>query len=111
MMVLGWLFFGPRPRIERRTVVFALVWPVAWITYIVCYGAISKWYPYPFLDVITHGYGRVIADTVGVVVVLLVVAVLFWSGDRRLPATEGGAADPLRPAGTADAPAGVNPSS
>jgi hypothetical protein len=34
MMVLGWLLFGPRRRIERRTVGLAILWPVAWIGYI-----------------------------------------------------------------------------
>ena len=88
MMVLGWLLFGPRPRIEVRTITLAILWPVAWATYILIYGAITKWYPYPFVDVTTHGYGRVVANSVAVVVVLLVVTGLYWLGDRRLPATE-----------------------
>lgn len=39
--------FGPRPRIEVRTIALAMLWPVAWIVYILIYGAITKWYPYP----------------------------------------------------------------
>jgi hypothetical protein len=50
--------------------------------------AITKWYPYPFLDVTTHGYGRVIVNAVAVVAVLFVVTGLYWLGDRRLPATD-----------------------
>jgi hypothetical protein len=87
MMVLGWLLFGPRPRIEPATIGRAMLWPIVWIGYIVIYGRITKWYPYPFLDVITHGYARVIANALAVLVVLLVVTGLFWLGDRRLPAT------------------------
>jgi hypothetical protein len=85
MMVLGWLLFGPRPRIEMATIARAICWPVGWIVYILIYGRITKWYPYPFLDVITHGYGRVIGNAAAVVAVLLVVTGLFWLGDRRLP--------------------------
>ena len=88
MMVLGWLLFGPRRRIQRRTVGLAILWPVAWIGYILIYGWISKWYPYPFLDAITRGYGRVIANALAVVAVLAVV--LYWLGDRRLHATDSG---------------------
>ena len=88
MMVLGWLLFGPRPRIEVRTISLAILWPVAWATYILMYGAVTKWYPYPFVDVISHGYGRVIVNAVAVVAVLLVVTALYWLGDRRLPATQ-----------------------
>jgi hypothetical protein len=88
MMVLGWLVFGPRRRIEARTITQAILWPVAWAAYILVYGAITKWYPYPFVDVTTHGYGRVVVNAVAVVAVLLVVTGLYWLGDRRLPATE-----------------------
>jgi hypothetical protein len=88
MMALGWLLFGPRPRIEVRTTALAMLWPVAGIVYILIYGAITKWYPYPFLDVTTHGYGRVIVNAVAVVAVLFVVTGLYWLGDRRLPATD-----------------------
>ena len=87
MMVGGWLLFGPRRRIDARTVALASVWPAAWITYILIYGRVTKWYPYPFLDVATHGYGRVVVNAVAVVAVLLVVTALYWLGDRRLPAT------------------------
>lgn len=85
MMVVGWLLFGPRPRIDRRTIALALLWPAAWVGYILVYGAITKWYPYPFLDVITHGYGRVIANAAAVVVVLFGVTTVYWLGDQRLP--------------------------
>lgn len=105
MMVLGWLLFGPRQRIEPRTIALAMLWPLAWVVYSLIYGAISKWYPYPFLDVITHGYGRVILNAVAVVAVLLVVTSLYWLGDRRLRATESGSEAPARPAGGADRPA------
>jgi uncharacterized membrane protein YfbV (UPF0208 family) len=42
------------------------------------------------LDVTTHGYGRVVANAVAVVAVLLVVTGLYWLGDHRLPATDSG---------------------
>lgn len=85
MMVVGWLLFGPRPRIERRTILRALLWPVAWFGYILVYGRITKWYPYPFVDVSTHGYGRVIINAAAVVVVLFVVTSIYWLVDHRLP--------------------------
>jgi hypothetical protein len=97
MMVLGWLLFGPRRRIEPRTVLVSILWPVAWAVYILTYGAITKWYPYPFVDVTTHGYGRVVVNAVAVVAVLLVVTVLSWFGDRCLPETATSPGAPARP--------------
>jgi hypothetical protein len=85
MMVLGWLGFGPRPRITGRVIGEALAWPVLYFGYILCFGAISGWYPYPFLDVTTHGYGRVLVNAVLVTVVFGALAGLFAWGDRALP--------------------------
>ena len=93
MMVVGWLLFGPRRRIEGRTIGLATLWPMAWFIYIVIYGRITKWYPYPFVDVTTHGYLRVVVNGILVVAVLLVVTTLFWLGDRRLRSTEPGPAN------------------
>ncbi len=85
MMVLGWLLFGPRPRIDRATVLGSAVFPVAWMGYTMMRGAIWGWYPYPFLDVTTHGYARVAVNAVLVLVVLAVVAGVFALGDALLP--------------------------
>ncbi len=85
MMVLGWLLFGPRPRIDARTVWLSLLFPLGWLAYTVVRGAIWHWYPYPFLDVTTHGYLRVLLNSLAVVVVFAVLALLFALGDRNLP--------------------------
>lgn len=85
MMVLGWLLFGPRPRIDARTVRLSLLFPLAWLAYTLVRGAIWHWYPYPFLDVTTHGYLRVVLNSLAVVVVFAVLAVIFALGDRKLP--------------------------
>jgi hypothetical protein len=84
-MVIGWLVFGPRPRIAARTVAWALAFPVAWLGYTLARGAIWRWYPYPFLDVSTHGYGRVAVNALLVTAVFAVLAGVFAAGDRWLP--------------------------
>jgi hypothetical protein len=89
MMVVSWLLFGPRRRIEGRTIGLAMLWPMTWFIYILIYGRITKWYPYPFVDVTTHGYPRVVVNGILVVAVLLVVTTLFWLGDQRLRVTDG----------------------
>jgi hypothetical protein len=84
MMVLGWLLFGPRPRITGGLILRALIWPVLYLGYALVVGAVSGWYPYPFLDVTTHGYGRVIVNAIGVTAVFAAVASFYWLGDRGL---------------------------
>lgn len=84
MGVVGWVLFGPWPRLDRRVLLWSLVWPVAWLGYTLVRGAIRDWYPYPFIDVIELGYPRTLLNAAGITVLLLGVGWLFLRGDRRL---------------------------
>ena len=84
MAVAGWFLFGPRPRIERCTVLLSLAFAVLWIGYTLIRGATAHWYPYPFTDVDALGYGRVAFNGVLVIALLAAVAGGFAYGDRRL---------------------------
>jgi hypothetical protein len=85
MVVLGWVMFGPRPRIWVRTVLLAMIWPVLWLGYTLVHGALSNWYPYPFVDVEAHGYARVRVSCLGITVVFAVIATIYAVLDRVLP--------------------------
>lgn len=89
LAVFGWLLFGPRPRVERRTVALALVFPVAWLVYTLIRGALIDEYPYPFVDVATKGYPTVLTNCAVVTVVFLAVAALVFLADRSLPKAPG----------------------
>ena len=84
LAVLGWAVFGPRPRISGRDVALAICWPLVWLTWTLAVGALSGWYPYPFLD---HrepdGVPGVVASCLCITAFVLV---LFWLArlvDRR----------------------------
>ena len=87
--LLGWLLLGPRPRMDDRTVYRAFVWPLLWIGYTFAHGAVSDWYPYPFLDVTEIGYARSLRNTVVILLAAVVLALAFAWLDRRLPAWNG----------------------
>jgi hypothetical protein len=84
--LLGWLLFGPRPRIDRRTLWRALAWPAAWIAWTLAHGAATGWYPYPFTDVTKIGYPAALRNLFLVVVIAVVFAALLRLLDTRLPA-------------------------
>ncbi len=86
--VVGWLVFGPRPRIDVPTMQLALIWPVAWLGYTLVHGELTSWYPYPFVNVGEHGYGRVVLNCVVVTAVLGVLVLAASLVDRRVPATD-----------------------
>jgi hypothetical protein len=88
LAVLGWLLFGPRQPGGPRLVALAAIFPLAYLLLTLIRGPIVDYYPYPFLDVGIHGYGRVLINSVivGVLFVGLtaaVVAVDNWAVRRR----------------------------
>jgi len=85
LAVLGWLFFGPRPRVTITVVLLGLIWPAAWLAYTLIRGAATGWYPYPFLNLDLLGGARVAGASVGVTGLILVVSLLVWLVDQRLP--------------------------
>ena len=85
LVVVGWVMFGPRPRLGLRTVLLAMIWPVLWLGYTLVHGALSSWYPYPFVDVDTHGYPLVLLYCLGITVMLAVIATIYAVLDRVLP--------------------------
>jgi hypothetical protein len=89
MTVLGWLLFGPRPRITPGVVGRALLWPVAWIAWILAQGTVTDWYPYDFLDVAALGYAVALRNLAFVVLLALAFLLLFRVVDRRLPESQG----------------------
>lgn len=82
MALVGWLLFGPRPRIGWSTVALSLIWPAAWLAYTFMHGALSGWYPYPFLNVAKIGYPAALANTAAVLAGACLVVLVFKAVDR-----------------------------
>ena len=95
LCVLGWLLFGPRGQVSKRIVGLSVLFPVIWLGATLVRGALVQdrfgkdYYPYPFLDVVVHGYGTVAVNIVLVAVLFLVVAGLALLLDGHLPGVRG----------------------
>ncbi len=83
LAVLGWLLFGPRPRIDWPVCLRAAVWPVGWLAVMLVSGAVTGWYPYPFLDHREHGWGHVVVVCVGIFVLFFALFAGLREYDRR----------------------------
>jgi hypothetical protein len=89
LAIVGWVVFGPRPRVDRSAQVWSIAWPLAYLGYVLIVGAASGWYPYPFLDVDEKGWGHVLGASVGITVLVLLFIAAASAVDRRLkPAPE-----------------------
>lgn len=85
--VLAWLLAGPRRRVEWRTVLAALAWPIVWLAWTLPVGAASGWHPYPFLDAATNGVGAVVGACLGITVLFLALFAGVRALDHRLAPT------------------------
>ncbi|MEV4348847.1 Pr6Pr family membrane protein [Actinoplanes sp. NPDC049596] len=83
----GWIAFGPRPQIDLRTIIWAFLWPAAWIAYTLAHGATTDWFPYPFADATEIGYPTAIRNMLMVGVMAAAFAAILRLLDRRLPQT------------------------
>lgn len=84
--LLGWLLFGPRGRIDGRTLGLAFLWPACWLAYTLVRGAWTGWYPYPFLDAGVLGHGRVVINIALILASAVAIALLLKAVDGRLQA-------------------------
>jgi hypothetical protein len=84
--LLGWLIFGPRPRMSWRVMALAFIWPLAWLVLTFVRGALTGWYPYPFLDVDLIGLADSLRNSAVILLVAIAIAALLTLLDKRLPA-------------------------
>jgi len=88
--LVGWLVFGPRGWVTQPIVRLCVLFPVLWLAYTLVRGAIvtdrtgRHFYPYPFLDVVDHGYARVTVNIVLVAVFFFALALGALVADKRL---------------------------
>ncbi|MEV6448902.1 Pr6Pr family membrane protein [Amycolatopsis sp. NPDC051716] len=88
LFVLGWLLAGPRGALTWRTVWWSLLYPLAWLAFTLPRGAVTGFYPYPFVDAGALGYGQVALNCVfiGLFFTALAAAALLY--DRRFTRLE-----------------------
>ncbi|MGP3533342.1 Pr6Pr family membrane protein [Microbacterium sp. RD1] len=94
--LIGWLVFGPRPRMSWGTFALAFIWPVLWLVYTFVHGAVTGWYPYPFLNVTEIGFADSLRNSLVVLAIGVVLAVVLVLLDRWLPAVISGRGVPTK---------------
>ncbi len=84
LFVLYWLLFVPKAELQWRDVLPWLLYPLVYIVYILFRGALSGFYPYPFIDVSAIGYSKVFLYSVGLCIVFLVVSLILVAIAKRM---------------------------
>jgi hypothetical protein len=71
-----WLFVVPRAEIKITVVLEWLLYPLLYLIYILVRGALSGFYPYPFIDVKALGYNKVVVNSIGILGVFTALALI-----------------------------------
>ncbi len=85
LSIIGWLVFGPRPRLSGRALLNSLLWPVAWLAWTLVVGALTGWYPYPFVNAHELGYVSVLVAGGFIAAIFIALAALLRLLDAKLP--------------------------
>jgi len=89
VVVLDWLVEPPTIRLGARDALAWIVYPLIWTGVTLARGAADGWYPYPFLDPASGGYGTVAVTVVAITIGFLAISALWiWVGNRRMLSTE-----------------------
>lgn len=84
LFVLDWLLFVDKRAVDWRVGLRALAYPLGYVGYTLARGAMTGWYPYPFLDVGDLGYAQVAVNIAGLIAAYLVLEAVLVALGRRI---------------------------
>lgn len=76
LYLLYWWLAVPKDGLRWSQVLIWQSYPAGYFVYVMVRGAVSGWYPYPFVDVNALGYVQVLIDAIAVLAVFVVVGLL-----------------------------------
>ncbi|TDQ08236.1 Pr6Pr family membrane protein [Pedobacter metabolipauper] len=69
--LLYWIIFVPKEKIDWKNLFSWAIFPLLYLFYSLIRGAVSGYYPYPFVDAAKFGYLQVVINSLGVLAVFL----------------------------------------
>ena len=84
LYVIYWILFTTRARLKWSEIYYWLIYPLIYLIYILIRGAISGYYPYPFVDVGRLGYSNVVINSLGMIAGFVVLSVLLILTGRSM---------------------------
>jgi len=91
LYLLYWWLAVPKQALQWSQVLVWQSYPAGYFFYVMLRGAADGWYPYPFLDVKTLGYGYVLINAIVVLMAFIAIALVLvalgrWQARRQLAA-------------------------
>ena len=74
LFIIFWLVFVPIEQLKWKNAFPWLIYPVVYMSYAIIHGAITKFYPYPFVDVNKLGYNKALLNAGGVLLIIFLLS-------------------------------------
>ncbi len=84
LYVIDWVLFVPKGTVKWKSAVVWLGYPLVYAAYSLIHGAVTGYYPYPFINVSNLGYDKVLINMAVLVLVFLGFGVALIGLDRRM---------------------------
>jgi hypothetical protein len=92
LFVVDWVLFVPKAELQWRNMFGWLWYPVIYLAWTFVHGALSGFYPYPFLNTEVLGVGRVLLNELGLLAAFFVLGLVLISLGKLVPTSK----SPLR---------------
>ena len=83
--IFFWVIFTPGEGLKYKQAFSWLIYPLVYIFYAIIHGAITKFYPYMFVDVNRHGYGKVLFNTGMLLSAIFVLSLILIATGKATP--------------------------
>ena len=77
LFIICWIVFVSKKDLQWKDAIAWLAYPLVYSIYTLIHGAISNWYPYPFIDPNNVGWAGVAVNSVYVLLAFLSVSLIF----------------------------------
>jgi hypothetical protein len=77
VFIVYWYLFAPKGGLGWKNAFTWLLYPLVYAIFVLFRGALSGFYPYPFIDINTLGYNQVILNSVGLFIGFFLISQLF----------------------------------
>jgi hypothetical protein len=88
LYLFDWLLFVPKCTLRFHQIPAWLILPLTFAAYTLLHGALSGYYPYPFLNVRTFGYPQILLNIAGLTLLFILTSAAFIGTGRMLPQPE-----------------------
>jgi hypothetical protein len=77
MAFISWLLYAGKDRLQWKDFSRWLIYPMAYLVYVLIRGSVSAFYPYPFIDRGALGINKVLVNAAGITVLFAAISLAF----------------------------------